>query len=107
MTLMARREVVRAVSARCALARGHHKTRILDEFTASTGFARKHTIAVLRKPPESQTRLTALYTSLDPVALRLQIEPSPRHICQHRRVRLFPVRRPLQRTIPHAAMRPP
>jgi hypothetical protein len=51
MTLMSRRELIRAVSARYALAVRPQKTKILDEFTATTGYGRKYAIAVLRKPP--------------------------------------------------------
>ncbi|MDO9066796.1 MAG: transposase family protein, partial [Chloroflexota bacterium] len=51
MTLMNRRGLIRAVSARYALAGRQLKTKILDEFTANTGYGRKYAIAVLRKPP--------------------------------------------------------
>jgi hypothetical protein len=51
MTFMSRREMIRAVSARYALAGRPLKTKILDEFTATTGYGRKYAIAVLRKPP--------------------------------------------------------
>ena len=51
MTLMGRREIIRVVSVRYALASRQLKTKILDEFTANTGYGRKYAIAVLRKPP--------------------------------------------------------
>jgi hypothetical protein len=51
MTLMGRREIIRVVSVRYALASRQQKTKILDEFTANTGYRWKYAIAVLRQPP--------------------------------------------------------
>jgi hypothetical protein len=62
MSLQARRELLAVVGPRYRKASRADKQRILDEFTAATGYQRKYAIAVLNKPPgavkEKQRRKT-------------------------------------------------
>ena len=51
MTLKGKRELVGVTTVRYARAGRREKARILDEFTASTGYSRKYAIRVLKKPP--------------------------------------------------------
>ena len=51
MTLKSKRELLGVTTVRYARAGRRGKTKILDEFTASTGYSRKYAIAVLKKPP--------------------------------------------------------
>ena len=50
MSFRARRELLSQVGPRYAEARHGQKSRILDEFLASTGYARKYAIRLLRRP---------------------------------------------------------
>ena len=51
MSLRSRRELANSIRERYATASRAQKATILDEFTAATGYGRKHAIAVLRRPP--------------------------------------------------------
>jgi hypothetical protein len=51
MSYVARRELLAQVAGRYQLARPSQKTRILDEFVASTGYARKYALSLLAQPP--------------------------------------------------------
>ena len=53
MSLRSRRELADSIRERYAAANRQQKATILDEFTAATGYGRKHAIAVLRRPPAS------------------------------------------------------
>ena len=69
----------------------------VNEFLeAMTGIRSKHTIAwyrrVLASPEvteDSKANLTAIYASLDPVALRLQIQKLQRQVWHNSRVRFL------------------
>jgi hypothetical protein len=56
MTLKARRELIKAVRDRYWRASKKHKTLILDEFVASTGYHRKYALALLRRYPSAGRR---------------------------------------------------
>lgn len=51
MTLKGKRELIDVKTVRYAKAGKREKTRILDEFTADTGYSRKYAIRVLKRPP--------------------------------------------------------
>ena len=53
MSLQSRRELADSIRERYAAASRRQKATILDEFTAATGYGRKHAIAVLRRPSVS------------------------------------------------------
>jgi len=53
LSLRSRRELADSIRERYAAANRQQKATILDEFTAATGYGRKHAIAVLRRPPAS------------------------------------------------------
>src|SRR5688500_15825825 len=52
MSFQARRELLIQVAARYREADRTQKTVILDEFVASTGYARKYAIRLLTQPPQ-------------------------------------------------------
>ena len=56
MSGQARRELVVQVAPRYREAQGGQKSRILDEFVASTGYARKYAIRLLREPVVAPAR---------------------------------------------------
>jgi hypothetical protein len=51
MSLQARRELLAAVGPRYRSSNKAQKRRVLDEFTAATGYQRKYAITVLNRPP--------------------------------------------------------
>ena len=51
MTMLGRRELTNVVRLRYSRADRTQKSRILDEFVASTGYCRKYAIGLLGKPP--------------------------------------------------------
>lgn len=51
MSTKSKRELLSTVSPRYVLARDADKTRILDEFIATTGYHRKYALALLNHPP--------------------------------------------------------
>lgn len=51
MTMASRRDLTRSASARYRAAPKSLKTTILDEFTANTGYSRKHAITLLEREP--------------------------------------------------------
>jgi hypothetical protein len=55
MSSGARRELLAQVAARYQQAPHPQKTRILDEFVAATGYARKYALRLLAQPPEPAT----------------------------------------------------
>jgi hypothetical protein len=50
LSLATKRELIQAIAERYRAASRADKRKILDEFTAVTGFHRKHAIRVLREP---------------------------------------------------------
>jgi hypothetical protein len=66
MSLRARSELAESIRERYSAASRKQKTTILDEFTAATGYTRKHAIAVLSRPGPStaprRRRRPRLYT---------------------------------------------
>jgi len=50
MSFQARRELLGRVGVRYRAASGAHKAHMLDEFVASTGYARKYAIRLLGQP---------------------------------------------------------
>src|SRR5258708_6955288 len=50
MSFQAKRELLVQVAGRYRDATGHQKSRILDEFVAATGYARKYAIRLLTQP---------------------------------------------------------
>lgn len=55
MSFQARRELLASCANRYREATNQQKTLILDEFVASTGYARKYAICLLTHPPQSST----------------------------------------------------
>jgi hypothetical protein len=51
MTMAGRRELTNVLRARYALANKSGKSRILDEFVATTDYRRKYAISLLNQPP--------------------------------------------------------
>ena len=62
MSLHARRELLAEVGPRYRHANKTQKQRILDEFTAATGYQRKYAIALLNRPPQAKKPNTARKT---------------------------------------------
>src|SRR5690242_7330890 len=62
MSLHARRELLAEVGPRYRHANKTLKQRILDEFTAATGYQRKYAIALLNQPPQANRPKTARKT---------------------------------------------
>ena len=95
MSLRSRRELADSVRERYAAANRPQKTKILDEFTAATGYGRNHAIAVLRGPSPSaepatrQRRRARLYTDEVREALVIVWEASNR-LCSKRLVPYLP-----------------
>lgn len=95
MSLKSRRELTNSIRERYAAADRRQKTIILDEFTAATGYGRKHAIAVLRRAsaatePTAQKRSRArLYTDEVRQALVTVWEASNR-LCSKRLVPYLP-----------------
>ena len=58
MSLVSRRDLAYAVSARYLAAGKAAKTKILDEFVQSSGLNRKYAISVLRRPSRNSTKLS-------------------------------------------------
>ena len=56
MSLKARRELLNSVRERCRQAAKSAKTKILDEFMESTGYGRKHAVALLNKDRDQTLR---------------------------------------------------
>jgi hypothetical protein len=50
MSFQAKRELLAQIAGRYRDATGTHKSHILDEFVAATGYARKYAIRLLRAP---------------------------------------------------------
>lgn len=74
MSISSRRELLAAVGPRYRQARGQAKEQILDEFVASTGYSRKHAIALLNHPPEASVARTRRRPRVYPVTLRTSLE---------------------------------
>ena len=55
MSVVSRQELAREVSRRYARATRPEKSRILDEFVATTGYNRKYAMGLLRRPPAPRT----------------------------------------------------
>lgn len=56
MSVQARQEYAREISARYTLATRRQKSRILDEFTRTYGCNRKYAVGLLRHPPSPRTK---------------------------------------------------
>lgn len=93
MSLRSRRELADSIRDRYAAASCSQKTTILDEFTAATGYTRKHAIAVLKEPaaePATRRRSRARrYTDEVQEALVTVWEASNR-LCSKRLVPYLP-----------------
>ena len=95
MSLRSRQELAGSLRERYASADRKQKAKILDEFTAATGYGRKHAIAVLRGPscgeiPNLRMRSRArLYTEEISKALETVWEASNR-LCSKRLVPYLP-----------------
>ena len=57
MSLKSKNELVKAVQPRYLKASKFERQKILDEFTAATGYHRKHAIRVLKNKVQGQNRL--------------------------------------------------
>lgn len=72
MSFLAKRELLAPVAPRYRDATGARKTRILDEFVAATGDARKYAIRLLSEPIPPSVRVIrrARHSASTPSALR-------------------------------------
>ncbi len=91
MSLHARRELTAAIRRRYASAGRAQKSKILDEFTAATGYGRKHAIAVLSPPivpdhPVARRRSRTRYYNEDVYAALVTVWEASNRLCSKRLV---------------------
>jgi len=96
MSLAARRELTDSIRERYASGNRREKTKILDEFTASTNYSRKHAIALLRRKEYSpaarrkkRPRPPRLYTEDVRQAL-VEVWEASNRLCSKRLVPYLP-----------------